>query len=641
MQIPALDSASALAPDRLIHLVADALDHSDDVVAVVEHDGIAPGRLRIIGVNDAFCRMAGHAEAALVGQDFLMLAWPGTEHDVGVLLSEAALAGRSLRTEMACRTAAEVKFWFGLHLMPCRDVARTFVILGRDITVRLQTNAQQREVQQLLAQVFLCADAALSIAAADGRLLMTNPRHDRLMRCKPGSLAGTFAASQLSEAARPAAAAARAKQLVDGEPYSLDTELVRGDATVVAARLTSVAAKGRDQARFRIVTLTEQPRPATTGTANAAEPAAPMRVQVAGKIKLIGLDDVKAALGRDWEKLATRALATAEHVLQKRLSRHDTYTRSEDQGFLICFSRATEDEAAFRAAMIGREIRTRLIGEGGDPASSTVTAIVASIEVPPAPAASMTAMLEERLATRRADIEAAARRSLQDAMQHAVCDIEPVMGREGSVVVAFCAGLPEAGLRRIECASAALPATEQAEFDINALTLGLAAERVLSDGPDRANRPVLVNAGFELFSARASTERFLECCARLDAGIRQRLTLMLTRLPADAAQIRVLDCMRRLRPFCRGVGFVIEDLELPPVDLATAGGPLIAISARNWGGGGAFPEARLEKLVARLHAHRGKLLVRHVLSVDASVHLRMLGVDLVSIEGSVSPPPSE
>ena len=47
----------------------------------------------------------------------------------------------------------------------------------------------------------------------------------------------------------------------------------------------------------------------------------------------------------------------------------------------MCFSKLSQEEAAFRAAMISREIRNRLIGQGENPDNAYVRSIAARIRV--------------------------------------------------------------------------------------------------------------------------------------------------------------------------------------------------------------------------------------------------------------------
>jgi PAS domain S-box-containing protein len=235
--------------------------------------------------------------------------------------------------------------------------------------------------------VFVSVEATVAIVAADGRCLMTNPCLDRLLGVPTSALVGRVALDQMAPDARDTAALAQ--QMRDGRPDTADLALLRHDGTKRPVRLTSALIRGRGKQRFRIVTLRE---------AHAASAA--MHVQVAGKVKLVGLHEVKAALGDRWPAMAEHALKCAEQVIRRHIDPRDTYSPTEDQGFVICFASLGEDEASFQAAMIVREICKRLIGQGEDPRASQVSAMTRSFAMPPGQgpsAASLAGMVEARL----------------------------------------------------------------------------------------------------------------------------------------------------------------------------------------------------------------------------------------------------
>jgi GGDEF domain-containing protein len=356
-------------------------------------------------------------------------------------------------------------------------------------------------------------------------------------------------------------------------------------------------------------------------------------VQVAGKIKLIGLEEIRAALGDRWPAAADRAMAAAEHIIRRRCGPRDTHGRTKDSGFVICFADATEDEAAFRASVIARDIRNRLIGEGGTLSGSQVSAITASIQVPDLPdqpIAEFSALIEERLQAKLAQIEGAARERLKSSIKQATCELEIVRGHDPQDVVAQFAQLPEPIERGICSAIAALPVEECKDFDLDCLLLGLATEQAARGLLDGSNHPVLVAVSFDVFHTRARTDRYIESCQKLDARLRQRLILVLSQLPYGIAKSRVMECVTRLRPFCRGVGFAVEDLDAPPIDLSAASVAIVALTADTLQRAKGAASGRFVKFIGTIHAQRARVLVRHVTSGESASRLMTLGVDLVS-----------
>ena len=363
-----------LDPASLQRMLYDTLDHSDDIVLVLEQTDADAGDLTIASANDAFCRTSGHSHEDLIGLSFHTLfandavrsRWDGA---VGTAREHG-----SSHTELLCSRKYSRTFWFGLHLMLVRDsTQQNFVILGRDITESLQARQQQAAVQGLLAKVFLCVKAPVAIVSESGVMQMTNPALDELLGFPSGGLSGKPSMDRIAPSARPAAMAARQCQIEDGHDYTLTTRLLRADGSELPADITSTVVQHEDLRRFRIVTVLRRPD-------EQAE-----TVHIAGKIKLIGLDEVKEVLGSRWAAVAARAMATAEHVIRRRCGERDTWSRMADGGFLICFAETTEEEAAFRAAALAREIRTRLVGDGETEETANVSAIAAAVDVPNVP----------------------------------------------------------------------------------------------------------------------------------------------------------------------------------------------------------------------------------------------------------------
>jgi len=105
---------------------------------------------------------------------------------------------------------------------------------------------------------------------------------------------------------------------------------------------------------------------------------------------------------------------------------------------------------------------------------------------------------------------------------------------------------------------------------------------------------------------------------------------VLSQLPPGLARGRLHDCVQRLRPLCRGVGFEVDDLTMPLVDFMFSGPPILVVSARARKGERVFPPAAVSRLIEPLHAVRGRLLVRHLASRETAAQLRRMGIDMVS-----------
>src|ERR1700722_8773387 len=172
----------------------------------------------------------------------------------------------------------------GLHLMTAPE--RTpghlcFAILGRDITTLLEARQMQNSVQRLLAKVFTSVDEAVVIVNAAGRILMTNPRIDQLLGYRPNELVGRNSLDLVASDARARTAEDIRKQMAASVDRTYVVPLMRADGSQLLTRITSAIVSTDDIKQFRILTL----------RSNAV--AAPeIRTESAGRIKLLGMDDV-------------------------------------------------------------------------------------------------------------------------------------------------------------------------------------------------------------------------------------------------------------------------------------------------------------------------------------------------------------
>ena len=118
---------------------------------------------------------------------------------------------------------------------------------------------------------------------------------------------------------------------------------------------------------------------------------------------------------------------------------------------------------------------------------------------------------------------------------------------------------------------------------------------------------------------------------RLVEGSTSTITaLLLSSLPTGLPKTRLLECVNRLRPFCRGVGYVVNDpAGLSLIDLSNSVTPIVSLPAAVLLAG--HPD-KVKALVSSLHARRAKVLVRGVVSEADAVALRSQGVDMITME---------
>jgi PAS domain S-box-containing protein len=613
-------------------LTFQAMDRSDDIVLLVESDPtVTPTDAVIVAANGAFRRASGFADEQVRGRQLAELFPIGD--DAATLLTAIHARG-TLRTELRCSRADGDSFMLGLHLMPApaRPAGRLcFAVVARDITAVLLARKTQNSIQHLLAKVFISVDEAVVIVDGAGRIVMTNPHVDRLLGYAPNGLVGRSSLDVVAPDARASAAAMRKQQLEQGVDKTYCVPLLRADGAQLDTRITSVLVGSDDLRQFRILTLR-----AETGAHSGM--ATGMRTETAGRIRLIGIDEVRAALGDRWPAVADRAMATADAVIRRRCGPQDSYERIDDTSFLMCFGLLSEPEASFRAAVIGREIRERLIGQDNDNQTSQVRAIAAAVRFPdrlePGPVLrdTLLAGLDQQMAR----IEQEARQALQQAMAGAACVLERISGRNPEETVANLVRLPIEMERKLICALSILPQKETDAFDLDGLLLGLAAQQAVNALAQGETTRLLVNIRFDAFGTRAATERYAALCMKIDPRVAKRLTLLLTSLPEGLPRSRLSECVGRLRPYCGTVGFQVDELvNLVTLDLSQAADPLVAVPASALA---SIPPERIKEAIRALHLRRARLLVRCVASPDDAAKILSLGADMISMEPSAEHP---
>lgn len=333
-------------------------------------------------------------------------------------------------------------------------------------------------------------------------------------------------------------------------------------------------------------------------------------------------------------------MATAEAVIKRHCGPQDSYSRADDTSFLMCFGELSEEESSFRAAMISREIRDRLIGQGEEPDNAYVRSVAAVVRFPDQRRsnAAFQATLLGGLDKQLERLEQEARQTLAGALAAAACHLAPISGRNPSQVVGWQILIPAKLERQLVSALAALPQKESKVFDQNGLLIGFAAQHAVTKLAQGDAKPLLVKISFDIFATRAATERFFAMCAKIDPRVTGRLVLLLTSLPDGLPRSRLQDCISRLRPFCRGVGFLVNEVaDLMRIDLSNGFNPIVALPAAACA---ASASGHLRTSLHSVQSRRAKTLISGVLSASDAVAFRALGADMNSMKRSEAPPGS-
>ena len=215
-------------------------------------------------------------------------------------------------------------------------------------------------------------------------------------------------------------------------------------------------------------------------------------------------------------------------------------------------------------------------------------------------------------------------------MANAACDLEPVFGRNAAEHAASQVSIPYKLERQLTCALAALPRRESRAFDLDGLLIGLAAQQVITSMAQGDTTPVLATIQFDVFATRPATERFFAVCAKIDSRVTARLVLLLSSLPNGLPRSRLQEAVNRLRPFCRGVGYQVEELAaLAQVDLSNSYNPIVVLPAAECN---VSAPRDLGRYSARCKAREPRFLFAGLRSRRDAATLRSLGADMLSMK---------
>ena len=81
-----------------------------------------------------------------------------------------------------------------------------------------------------------------------------------------------------------------------------------------------------------------------------------------GRLNLVGLDAVKAALGPKWEAAQARVHEKVSQIIARHLGPQDVFLRHSDVEYLICHAALTDQQARLKSFQIAREIHSYFIG---------------------------------------------------------------------------------------------------------------------------------------------------------------------------------------------------------------------------------------------------------------------------------------
>ena len=290
-----------------------------------------------------------------------------------------------------------------------------------------------------------------------------------------------------------------------------------------------------------------------------------MRSESVGRIKLVGLDGVRTALGDRWPAMAAAGdgdgrvgdqaalRAAGQFLARRRYQFPDVFRRVERGGVVVSCrdDRPRDPQSADRPRRRSRQ-RLRAFGRGGGAVIPTSANRMRRFQ----------ATLLNGLDKQMQRLEQESRQTLTDRI-----------GQLRVRIWCRCLGVMR---RRSVARQVLIPLKLQHQLVMRVGSLAQGGLRGLrsgwaADGARGAARGYRAGEGQcdtvagrnqlrYLCHTGAATERFFATCAKIDPRVSSCLIVLLTSLPQGLPRSRLLDCINRLRPFCRSVGYLVDDV---------------------------------------------------------------------------------
>ncbi len=358
---------------------------------------------------------------------------------------------------------------------------------------------------------------------------------------------------------------------------------------------------------------------------------------VAGRLQLVGLDEIKAKLGERWQSHAKTVYDIAERVIERRISAQDVFSRDEKNNFVICFASLKEEEAAFKAKSIAEEIRAKVLGHDDDDEdwqaicdeASAISSDAYEIEVSPEEIEESEDVLDlllgglEKAASRARNAEAT---TLAQICKNCAIELRPVVGRaRGASSLAFCEFDGETG-QRVQSLLGGRPLSSELAAELDNLMFAKAAEALFAQPAEGAS-VLIVSVSFSTLDNKRSLERYRRLCTSLTDAAKANVVFNVGKIPPDFLPAKIVFTVNNLRPYCRAIMVQLSSPELGNIDPAALQVPLLSCAYADLHQTLQENPKRLSVLIEKLKRTKAKLLVHGVASDEDRRKLLSLGID--------------
>ena len=243
-----------------------------------------------------------------------------------------------------------------------------------DLTHARRSVLKATENQRLLASIFMRLNLPVVVIRADGFIVLANNAFQHFSGYDSAGLLGLNIDALMQPDCANMARAARSQQQSDGRSYELEMSFIGRTGRRINAVINSCILKESDQKQLRVVTVV--PNAANRGQFSDPDyPGGSMATRGrTNQVKSIDLSDIKAAIGPDWEYIASRAMDLSEAAIRQVLSATDIVKQGKDNSFIIWFANEDSDHNAAALAMAAQAVRRVFLVDFGSKVARRVAA---------------------------------------------------------------------------------------------------------------------------------------------------------------------------------------------------------------------------------------------------------------------------
>ncbi|SFZ81910.1 hypothetical protein SAMN02983003_0771 [Devosia enhydra] len=397
-----------------------------------------------------------------------------------------------------------------------------------------------------------------------------------------------------------------------------------GEDIAIPARLASEPQPEGDEPQTQRV---EQPQDFDLRLAQLSSAArAAGAAVVAGAVEMLGLDDIRAALGDRWPVLADAIMASADHELSQALRPADFYRRNGDVGFIVCFADLGVTEARAAGEDISQRIRAAILRDFPELATALkVEPFIAEVSPERLARGSATSLIEAlhgSLGDMRHEAQQVAKRYRASLVTNFNLIFVPAIHARSRVTIYNRAVLETtagcATLEQFQALADAKQVTQTlAELDYIVFTKALTAlHKALKS---RRGVIVLIPVNYSTLAVRATQDEYVRLLDMLPPAYQRLVGLEISGVPATATKAHLTTIVERLRPHVKWLAVDVQSLEARGALLGIDG--IWALSCNLAGANSADPRLlpRLREFVSTANASRLSTLAHGANSIGAAL----------------------